>query len=154
MTTIVAHAGKLAADRRQVGPHLALVTKLFAFKGSIFATAGDSAWGEVFTEWLRDGQPRDRRDAIFKQMTDCDASFLALQIRPDGKIVLWASPWLPLEIEQDAFGVGSGSAYALGALSAGASIEDAIRIASRWDECTGPDVQVLTLADAKRRRKR
>ena len=159
MTCIVARDGSIAADRKRIGPHICSVSKVWAAKdGSIFADAGDASWGERFREWYEAGCKRETRDAIIKLMHDIGCDGMALQVMPDKTIVIWENGLMPLPIHHtNVYGIGSGSAYALGALSAGASLQEAIRIASGWDEYTGPDSDVITLADAapkKGRRKR
>ena len=155
MTTIVARDGVIAADRRRSGYHLSSVNKTWAAPdGSIFADAGDAAWGEIFKEWYLDGQDRARREHLSKLMHDMDGDCVALQVRPDKKIVLWVVPFVPLEMHNTMYGIGSGSAYALGALSAGKTMEEAIRIASEWDECTSPDCDVIALPEPKRKRQK
>jgi hypothetical protein len=156
MTCIVADAelGVMAADMKVCGIHIGRVVKLFGLNGSVYATAGSAAWGEMFAEWLKGGQKKSARDALYKQMKEGDSDFQALQIRPDKKIVLWETPWIPIVLEVPVFGIGSGSPYALGAFSAGAKLEDSIRIAARWDEGTGPEVQTLSLEQIRRKRAR
>lgn len=158
MTCIVAKDGVIAADRKRVGPHLCSVCKTWPAKdGSIFADAGDASWGERFREWYDAGAKHETRDAIVKLMHDIGCDGMALQIKPDKTIVIWEAGMVALPMHTTVYGIGSGSPYALGALSAGKTLQEAIRIASEWDEYTGPDSDMITLADAapkKGRRKR
>ena len=161
MTCILAADGVIVADRKRVGPHLCSVTKVWpATDGSIFADAGDASWGERFREWYEAGCNPEKRDALVKLMHDIGCDGLALQIRPDKMIVIWENGLVPLPMHTERYAIGSGGPYALGAFCAGASMQDAIRIASEWDEYTGPDCDAITLADAapkrttKKRRKR
>lgn len=50
-----------------------------------------------------------------------------------------------VEDEKGIYAVGSGSPYALGALSAGATPKKAVEIARDWDMYTGGEVQTLTI---------
>lgn len=155
MTTIIAAHGVIAADRRRIGPHVCSVTKTWAAPdGSIFADAGDAAWGEIFREWYCGGQKPQRREPLSKLMHDMGGDILALQITLDGMIVLWSVPFIALPMHNQVYGVGSGAAYALGAFSAGKTLGEAIQIASVWDECTSSEFDIITLADAKPKRKR
>lgn len=158
MTCIVAKDGVIAADRKRVGPHICYVSKVWAARdGSIFSDAGDATWGERFREWYEDGCKPEKRDGLIKLMHDIGCEGTALQVMPDKTIVIWENGLVPLPMATAIYGVGSGSSYALGAISAGASLQDAIRIASIWDEYTSPECDVITLADAapkKGRRKR
>ena len=154
MTCIVAKDGVIAADRKRIGPHICMVSKVWPAKdGSIFSDAGDASWGERFREWYEDGCRPDKRDALIKLMHDigCDGS--ALQVLPDQTIVIWESGLVPLPMYTKVYGIGSGSPYALGAVSAGKSLQEAIRIASEWDEYTSPESDLLTLADAAPKQK-
>lgn len=47
--------------------------------------------------------------------------------------------------EKGLYAVGSGSPYALGALSAGANPKKAVEIAKEWDLYTGGEIQTLTI---------
>ena len=49
---------------------------------------------------------------------------------------------LRVEVKDRYFGIGSGSEYALGALHAGASLAEAVRIAAKLDNGTGNRIQV------------
>lgn len=155
MTCIVAKDGVIAADRKRIGPHICHCSKVWASKdGSIFADAGDASWGERFREWYEDGCKPERRDALIKLMHDIGCEGLALQVLPDQTIVLWETGLVPLPMHGKTYGIGTGSPYALGAITAGASLQDAIKAAAVWDEYTSPESDVLTLADAAPKRKR
>ena len=153
MTCIIAKDGVIVADRRRSGPHLCSVVKVWAAKdGSIFADAGDASWGERFREWYEDGCKPEKRDALVKLMHDIGCDGGALQILPDKMIVIWENGLVPLPMLTTIYGIGSGSPYALGAVCAGASMKDAIVIASQWDEYTGAESDTMTLEDAKPKR--
>lgn len=154
MTCIVAADGVIVADRKRAGPHLCMVSKVWAAPdGSIFADAGDASWGEHFREWYTAGAKPDRRDQLIKLLHDIELDGMALQVMPDKTIVVWEGGFMPLPAHHTkVYGIGSGSPYALGAISAGASLQDAVRIASMWDEYTSPESDVITLADARPRK--
>lgn len=53
------------------------------------------------------------------------------------------SDWAVLRSDTGIYGIGSGSAYGIGALSAGASIRKAMQIACQWDVNSGGSVQIV-----------
>lgn len=53
------------------------------------------------------------------------------------------SGWVVLASESGLYGIGTGAAYGLGALAAGAKIETAIAIAGKWDINTGGRAQIV-----------
>lgn len=53
------------------------------------------------------------------------------------------SGWVVLASESGIYGIGTGAAYGIGALSAGAKIESAIAIAAKWDINTGGRPQIV-----------
>lgn len=62
----------------------------------------------------------------------------AILLRPDGTLLLYDdSIWPSGPITTDLYAIGSGSDFALGAMSAGAAPLQALAIAARWDVNTG-----------------
>lgn len=53
------------------------------------------------------------------------------------------SDWAILLSETGIYGIGSGSAYGIGALAAGATIKKAMAIACEWDTNSGGPIQVV-----------
>ena len=148
MTCIIATDGMMAADSRITGYHIGACIKLFTHKGSIFGTAGDAVTGAAFEDWLRKGALTKNRAEYVKLFESQDVSFAALEMAHNGTIAIWEYPWIRIPIESPIYAIGSGGAYALGAYSAGADLEECVRIAARWDEGCDTNVQLITLADA------
>lgn len=149
MTCIIAADGMMVADSRITGYHIGTCTKLFTHKGSIYGCAGDAVAGAAFEDWIRRGAQNKNRAELVKLFETQDVSFAALELCPDGSIAIWEYPWFRIPIDSPIYAIGSGSAYALGAHSAGADLEEAVRIAARWDEGCNTEVVVATLADAE-----
>lgn len=137
MTTIVCTRSSIFADKRSTGGHIMRVTKLFRVNGSIIGIAGNIEQALRFVEW--------RRTPEAKPAFADNSNFAALELTADGGIIWWGAEMVGIPVEDEYFAIGSGSAYALGALAMGASPKDAIKIASRWDEATGSEVQSMTL---------
>lgn len=53
------------------------------------------------------------------------------------------SDWAVLKSETGIYGIGSGSAYGIGALTAGATVRKAIEIACTWDVNSGGPIQIV-----------
>lgn len=143
MTTIATDGNTLAADRRvvsgrQIEPWAQ--DKILLSGGRIYAYSGSTA---LFLPWVRwyEGDRDPRKVPVMK-----DGETLALWAIEDG--VLWEvhshTPY-PLQLGYPS-AMGSGQEYAYGALAVGASPEEAVRAASRYDPSTGAEVQVVTLS--------
>lgn len=61
-----------------------------------------------------------------------------------GKLYYIADDYSVLRTQHGLYGIGSGSELAMGAYEAGASIEEAIKIAIKFDVNSGGDIQVIT----------
>lgn len=72
--------------------------------------------------------------------------FSCLVISPNGKEVwLVDDEMSPMKINDAYVGIGSGSAYAIGALDAGAALKDALKIASKRDPSTSAPFDFLEI---------
>ena len=137
MTTIVCNRQGMAADKRASGLPLLRVTKLFRINGSIIGVSGIYEQALRFVEWRR---TPDAKPAF------ADASnFCALELTADGRILYWGAEMIAIPVEEEYYAIGSGCPYALGAMARGASLKEAVKIAGRWDEATGSEIQTMTL---------
>lgn len=140
MTIITYRDGIMAADRmtflygttRSPG----LVTKIDRLRdGSLFSGAGKRAERANMRNWLEnpEGERPDTDD------TTC------ILVRPDGTITVFDGND-DLELGDVPFyAIGTGGAAALGAMYAGASAEDAVRIACKIAPFCGEPIQVERL---------
>lgn len=86
-------------------------------------------------------------DELFGEKAE-DFSMSCLVISPDGeRVILIDDEMAPLEVLDFIVGTGSGGAYAVGALEAGAPMDEAIAIAIRRDGNCGGPVRTLTLTE-------
>lgn len=69
-------------------------------------------------------------------------SFSALVLHKNGQCSWYGQYGYPVDVQDRYFGIGSGSDFALGAVYAGATLQEAIRIASKLDRSTGFGIQV------------
>ncbi len=80
-------------------------------------------------EWLTaGGKPRE------KPRLSRDSEFTGLLVRPNGEVVHYQLGLRPLRLTADFHAIGSGRQIAVGAMAAGASAEQAVRIACHYDQ--------------------
>lgn len=137
MTTIVANRKGMAADKLVSNVPLFKTSKIFRVKGSLIGIAGNTEQALRFVEW--------RRSPDAKPTFVETASFEALELSADGKLTWWGTEMIGIAIEDDCYAIGSGAAYALGAMGMGSSLKRAIEVAARYDSATGTDVQTMSL---------
>lgn len=140
MTTIVYRDGVLAADSlatmgdtkihgrymkiRRIGTHLV-------------GTAGSVADSENFINWLKHGEEGDLPPK---------GNYSALIVDPRGRVrEIENGSVLPVPRGAKFFAIGSGAPYAMGALYAGASAAEAVKIAAKIDTNTGLPVKTLKI---------
>lgn len=144
MSTIAYRDGIMAADTRAYGgryePSPGRKAKIHRlYDGSIVglstATIGLS---ERYVAWLRDG-------ADPAKMTD-KIDIRVIMVKPDGKLyVADDSPYFAGPIETEFYAIGSGTCYAMGAMSMGATAEEAVRVACEHDPHTAAPIMVERL---------
>ena len=153
MTTIVANHEGMAADTRVSvdGSAYYHANKLFRIGHSIFGTAGDGMMCLVMVEWLKTAQRN--RHQLYKhwtENTERSACWL-LELNPSG-LYIWDGWGVPERINDKRYAIGSGQLAAIAALDSGSSLEDSVKIAARYDQYSGPPIQVEYLKPQKRKR--
>lgn len=137
MTTIATDGRTMAGDTLITAgkERLAFSNKIHrGLDGSIFGACGPSTDAARFRRWLCEpGQDRP-------ELTD---DFSALVLRPDGNAVYYCSKLEPIEMMLPQ-AIGSGADYAIGAMLAGATPTEAVRIACERDTCSGGEVTFLS----------
>lgn len=141
MTTIAYKDGVLAADTLATwgnsrdgyfgkiarrGPYLA-------------AVSGGMPAAQAFLDWFRRGCVGDAPQ--IPESPDNAKAFCVI-ITPDD-IVLTHTPWGWERTRNVDLAMGSGANYAQGAMAAGASPEEAVRIACLYDTHSGGEIEVL-----------
>lgn len=136
MTTICANLKTMCADKMVSGGAVFNTTKIHRIGNSLYGGAGDYEPIIMFMRWRIDPSqvPEFRAEDAFN----------VLELNPHG-LYCWGPRLVPMLIENDFYAIGSGSGVALGALAHGATLQAAIKTASRWDECTGAEVTTLHL---------
>lgn len=100
----------------------------------IFAITGDVARGLLFIDSIvNDDKPSKRPKLKGTVVVEFD--------RKTGKLGLWQHHLVCLPVEDKYWAEGSGGQIALGAMAAGATAVEAIKIAAKHDSYTGGGVQ-------------
>lgn len=109
--------------------------------GLIGVTTNTPGLGEAFLDWACD--PRD--DTPFPEG---ELSLQAIAVEPTGEVFYYYNSLSPSgPLEAPFYAIGSGALAAMGALHAGASIEQSVEIASFCDVWTGGPVRTLRLGE-------
>lgn len=154
MTTIVANLEGMAADTRVSieGSAFYHSNKIFRIGNSLFGTAGDGMMCLVMIDWLKTTQRS--RHALYKnwtENTERSACWL-LELNPTG-LYTWDGWGVPEKLNEKRYAIGSGQIAAMARVDEGATLEDAVKAATRYDQYSGLPIQVEYLK-AKSKRKR
>lgn len=146
MTTIVYRDGVLAADTRMIAGTAIIgsIAKIVRRDdGALCGGAGHASVVQAFQRWFLDGEEGDPPVEDETKMFVISPKGNVEMFEVDGTIE-WRAPY---------FAMGSGKEFALGAMYAGASAEEAVKAAMKFDPYSGGKVMTLT-HDLKRKRKR
>lgn len=150
MTTIAHREGILAADTRGTDadyhPGIYRCQKLFRVDGAIVATAGDDTTGMIFVDWYG-SKKLGKRPKPPSRLVEGEADFCCLVLTKEG--LFWYDKWCrPNKVMDEFYAIGSGAPYAMGAMAHGASANEAVNYAMKWDPYTGGEVMSMTLGQA------
>ena len=150
MTTIAfsRRDGMIAADSRNTDSSGATfsVRKIEKLEnGRYFLGSGHLYTIGLAREWAEtdfDEEYRPEFGVMFCDQAE-DFRFSCLVISEDGRIVILLDDEMqPQPVTDDLLAIGSGAAYAIGAMAAGLSPEEAVGIAIQYDGNSGGPVQV------------
>jgi hypothetical protein len=105
--------------------------------GSIFAAAGTFALILCVRDWINAGRPADTKPAVRP-----DDELDALILRQGGRMECWSTYLAPWQSMAEYEACGAHSDFLYGAMAAGASAEDAVRLAIQRCSHAGGDIQV------------
>lgn len=133
MSTIICNTKSMVSDTMwDHGCMCSYKSKIFAYKcdqyKSLIGISGSYDSGIAFLKWYFS----DRKTNI-----NVDEAFVALELRDNGKIYNWNTSLIAYSIDKEFDAIGSGAAWAIGSLEAGASIQDALSISMKHDPYTG-----------------
>lgn len=146
MTTIVWDGTALAADRLVTSScgAMALTKIRRTSDGRLIGGAGDTVFVSRWLDWL--AAPAAARGGMPAFQSDKDDYVAGIEILADGAVRLHERHgWFAIESRVTT--IGSGAAFARGAMAAGATARRAVEIAAEFDGGTGGGVDVLTLAE-------
>lgn len=139
----MAFDSRITADGIFVGS----MTKGIKTNKYIAAACGTAEDIQAFLDWIADGADLANKKS-FGLDRECDIN--AIVVNKKGEIFSYESRLYPFKIDGDYFSIGSGSSFALGAMAFGASASQSIRIASKFDSCTGGSIKELKFSDKKK----
>lgn len=113
------------------------VNKIRRHRQSIIGAAGD--WSDVLKFWDQLGKRRKKEGGLHD-----NSEFEGIELHSSG-IYLYAASGVRYAIKDGFYAIGSGGPYAMGAMAMGATPEEAVAIAARFDPNTGGEVEVLNL---------
>lgn len=144
MTTIVYKGGVAACDSQSTHEHLVCDGRDKAVKanGKVYLIAGSLVLGHQFVKWVSGD-----RAGECPITPDSTIEVLEMDLK-NGKARTWEGS-VPLPIREKMYVMGSGCHLALGAMAAGASPSDAVKIACQFDTGSSGRVQVFRSEKAK-----
>lgn len=157
MTTIAVKDGIMVGDGRcSLGSTVIKddMVKVFWINNHLMGGAGRARSISTFAQWLQkhtdytivNQEVGDLVDLIPPVLQD-DEEFTALVLTPDKQVLMYDGN-VALNLGQDVpASIGSGSVLALAAMDAGASAEDAVKIAMKRDVYSGGEITVVKLED-------
>lgn len=143
MTTIAYARNVMAADSQITfsdGSRLQVKKLRRLPDGSIFGGAGDVPAINKLERWAGVGLVKRRRPRFGKA-----ESADAILIKPDGSIWMFGAAIDPEKIEAEFIAIGSGSDFAMGAMAAGRSAVEAVKIAAQYDINTSEPIETIRL---------
>ena len=141
MTTIAYKDGVLAADSATSGDGIVVGhrRKIERIRGQLVGAAGPIEEAEAFREWLkRGGRDKDRPEGL-------EDEFAGIVVERDGRVVEYGKRLIPFGYEAPFYAIGSGAAIATGAMAAGSTATEAVKIACRFDHYSEEPVHTLRL---------
>lgn len=141
MTTIAYRSGVLAGDSQATDDQRWTNDKIFAIDTRagrlLVGICGEVHAGLIFLEWLKDD--RNRKPDLGSEEFD------AIVIAENGRVTVWNESLIGWRPKGKFFAIGSGAPSAMGAMHAGKSAVEAVKIACKVDPYTRGPVRSLKL---------
>lgn len=141
MTTIAYKDGVMAADTSLThnGVWEGSFVKIHILPDDrLVGIAGCPGMQKMFADWLQFGGDAPKFDR--------DDHFFALVAYPDGACSIYDRFMSEIEMNEPSHAIGSGKEMAIGAMAAGASAEQAVLIACKYDAYSAEPVSTMTVA--------
>jgi ATP-dependent protease HslVU (ClpYQ) peptidase subunit len=147
MTTIAATRTQIAGDSMVILEAKSMqypTIKVRKIKGKLFGAAGDGGDCTRFLDWAETGFNEKKRPK-FSTQAGTEHEAILLVVDEEGiKFMSTTDPY-PEIVAMDFYAIGSGGKAAWGALYAGATLDQAMEIASAVDPYTRAPFTILTL---------
>jgi ATP-dependent protease HslVU (ClpYQ) peptidase subunit len=141
MTTVVATRDRIVCDSQVThGQTTYHTSKVESYRGALIGVAGPNEQLGQFLRWYKGGRKPGKTPLI------TDPEFDVIVLDKNG-LHIYTSSFVPDNISDPHYAIGSGSYAALAAMLCGKSAEEAVAIACQIDSNTGPPVQTFLLAD-------
>jgi len=136
MTTIATDGKTMASDTLLSGSFREQFdsVKLFRIDNAVYGISGDWGLSMAYIDWVRAGRPKDDKP-------DASGQWNALFVK-DGKIWWEGEGLRPIE-NGTPNAIGSGKDFAMGAMLAGATPSQAVKIAMMLDTSTGGKIRTM-----------
>lgn len=157
MTTIVYDNGVMASDGKMTLGDMVIkldTEKVFWINNHLVGICGRARAISTFVSWLQkmtdyhivNQEVGDLVDLVPPVLED-DDGYTALVVTPNRQVLMYEGN-TPIDMGNDiSMSVGSGSAFALAAMKAGASAEEAVKIACELDVYSGGEITVVKFED-------
>lgn len=157
MTSIAVKDGIMVSDGRVTLGDTVIkddMVKVFCVNNHLVGGAGRARSISTFVHWLQkqtdytivSNEVGDLVDLVPPVLED-DEGFSALVLTPTKQVLLYDGN-IPIDLGNDVYtSIGSGSVYCLAAMDAGASAEDAVKIAMKRDVYSGGEITVVQLEE-------
>lgn len=157
MTSIAVKDGIMVSDGRVTLGDTVIkddMVKVFWVNNYLVGGAGRARSISTFVHWLQkqtdytivSNEVGDLVDLVPPVLED-DEGFSALVLTPTKQVLLYDGN-IPIDLGNDVYtSIGSGSVYCLAAMDAGASAEDAVKIAMKRDVYSGGEITIVQLED-------
>ena len=139
MTTILAsmkHRVMVADSRISGGGGHFRTQKIHQIDGKLVGCCGTSTHARKFIEWMTHG-------TAFNLAYDKEEHTFEALVMDGGFLFYFDNELVPLTVDEPYYAIGSGAAYAIGAMDAGASPQRAVELALARDECSGPPITIV-----------
>lgn len=150
MTTIAYRNGIMAADSGcfNAGLYEGEVDKISILPDlGVLGCCGEYGAILKVVEWLTSGGKPSEKPRLSR-----DSEFAGLLVKWDGEVVHYQIGLRPLRMAAEFHAIGSGRHLAIGAMAAGVSAEQAVRIACHYDQMSMEPVSTQAIQPSARQR--
>jgi ATP-dependent protease HslVU (ClpYQ) peptidase subunit len=147
MTTIACVGGIVAADTQLTANYISYGSKIIEDGEKIYCLVGEVCYARVLVQLLQDGMNLTECRAALKDagIEYKEGQFAVVVIDRDELDAILIHPNLLADTLSEPWAVGSGGDFAMGAIYAGSSAEEAVAIAIELDPSTGGEVETIEI---------